>query len=447
MRNLIKCIESVGGSCYLVGGAVIDQIQGNPVKDWDIEVFGLDFTNLKSVLDSHGYLYNEVGASFGILKLTIRNMEIDLSVPRRENKIGKRHKDFEVQLDPYMTSKEAGRRRDLTINSMSQCMRTGEIIDPFNGLRHLKLGLLCATDKETFIEDPLRVLRIMQLLPRKGKTVHHATIKLCRSMVWEYDTLPKERVFEEFVKLLMKSDRPSIGLDFLSLVHWLRHFPELEALQGCQQHPEHHPEGDVWVHTLKVLDCAANYKSNLPEEWQLPFMFAALLHDVGKPVTTNVEEGWTAYGHDAVGEVIAHRFMKRLTNNNTLITRVCALVKCHMRPGQLTHSEAKISGWRRLHNKVRLDVVGYLSKADSLSRFYSITESLLQDHSPSQLAFKYFEEFGIEKIEAILMGRHLIEKGHAPGPGFKVMLDFAYELQLEGETDVESLYRKSLKKI
>jgi len=442
VRNLVKSIHLAGGTCYLIGGAIIDQIQGVPVKDWDIEVHNLTMSKLKAVLIACNYPCNEVGASFGVIKTQAGGRDIDLSIPRRENKIGKGHKDFYVKLDHTMTPMEAGRRRDLTMNSMYKNMLTGELIDPFNGLKDFQEGVLRATDPYTFVEDPLRVLRIMQLLPRKGKRVHSRTLYLCGQMRNDFQYLPKERIFEEFVKLLTKTKRPSVGLEFLREVKWIEHFPELHDLIGCEQHPDHHPEGDAWVHTLKVLDCAAHYRNKIPEEWQLAYMFGALLHDVGKPSTTNIAAGWTAYGHDAKGEPLAYEFMKRITDDKKLIDRVCRLVKNHMRPGQLTHAEAGDSGWKRLHNKIRLDVVGYLSKADSLSRYHDTLKAILQDHLPSEISLQYFKKFGEFEIKPILMGRHLIERGHCPGPEFKVILDRAYELQLDGEINLKILYKE-----
>ena len=224
---------------------------------------------------------NIVGKAFGVLKTVIQDIEIDLSVPRRENKVGIGHKGFEVELDMAMTPLEAGRRRDLTINSMYLNMHNGELVDPFNGLDDLQNGILRATDYNTFVEDPLR-----------------------EKMTDEFYELPAERVFSEWEKLLLKADKPSMGLQFLRDCGWLKHFPELNDLIGCPQNPIWHPEGDVWVHTCMVIDQAAKLRDQLPNsDWRLAFMFGALLHDVGKPSTTTPD--LRAYGHDAAGVPIA----------------------------------------------------------------------------------------------------------------------------------------------
>lgn len=181
MKNLINKIQEFGGTAMLIGGAVIDSILGLEIKDWDIEVYGLSMFQLEEVLVSLGLPVNTVGKSFGIIKTKIEGVEIDISIPRRENKIGVGHTDFSIELDQTMTPYEAGLRRDLTINSMYKNLHTGEIVDPFNGLKDLNNGIIRATNNKTFVEDPLRVLRIMQLLPRKGKTVAPETIELCKN--------------------------------------------------------------------------------------------------------------------------------------------------------------------------------------------------------------------------------------------------------------------------
>ena len=439
MQNFLRKIKELNGTAMLIGGAVIDSIKGLPIKDWDIEVYGLDLTVIEKVLTDEGYNYNAVGKSFGVLKTKMEIngelVEVDLSIPRTENKIGVKHTDFEITLNPYMTPKEAGRRRDLTINSMYKNLHTDEIVDPFNGLEDLQNGIIRITDEETFVEDPLRVLRIMQLLPRKGKVVDSKTMELCQTMVDEFVHLPGERVFEEFCKLLLKAEKPSLGFEFLRESAWIVHFPELNNLIDCPQNPDWHPEGDVWVHTMMVLDNAAKLRKHLPEELKLAYMFGALLHDIGKPDTT-VLPLCTAHGHDAVGADLSLVFMKRLTNNSRLIEHVEQIVKLHMIPGQLYRSDSKVASWKRLHNKFRLDVLGWISKADSSGR---TGRSIKDVHEVSEKCFKLFSEFGEKVIEPIVKGRHLIALGMKPGPDFSVVLSKAYELQLEGMDDVSEI--------
>ncbi len=432
-QRLLAVIKAEGGTAMLVGGAVIDGINGLPIKDVDIEVYGLSYSKLVALITALKMPCNLVGKSFGVIKTTLNTLEIDMSIPRQENKIGIGHKGFGIVLNENRTPLEAGKRRDLTINSMYQNLHTGAIVDPFNGLEDLEKGIIRATNEKTFKEDPLRVLRIMQLLPRKGKVVAKETMRLCRSMVDSFSELPKERVFVEWEKLLLKAERPATGLAFLKSSGWLIHFPELQALIGCLQHPKWHPEGDVWVHTGMVLDNAAKLRHKLPKTWRLAYMFGALLHDVGKPSTTTAD--LKSHGHDTAGIEISERFLNRITNDKILIKKVTTLVGLHMRPGQLYKAEAKISAWKRLHNKCRLDVLGWLSKADSAGR--TGRNVILEPHEVSEKCFDLFETFGMQKIEPLILGRDLIEIGLKPSKMFKTILDECYEKQLEGFTKTE----------
>jgi len=446
MKLLVDKIHQQGGTAMLIGGAVIDSILGLEIKDWDIEVFGLSFSQLEELLISMGLPCKFTGDKFGVIKTQIDGIDFDISVPRTENKIGIGHTDFKITLDPNMTPYDAGLRRDLTINSMYKNLHTGEIIDPFNGLVDLQNGFLQCTNEKTFVEDPLRVLRIMQLLPRKGKTVCPKTIVLCRSILDQFSTIKQERIMEEFTKLLMKADKPSLGLEFLRECGWLIHFPELFNLIGCEQNPEWHPEGDVWIHTMMVLDNAAQLRHLVPEELRLTFMFGALLHDIGKPATTTSD--LRSNGHDTFGATLVPAFMNRLTNETKLIENVQKIVELHMLPGQLHRSNAKLSAWKRLHNRFRLDILGFQSKADSNGR---TGRSLLDRHEPSELCFQFCEEFGLsefgqENIKPLVQGRDLIQLGLKPSAKFGILLAEAYELQLEG-FDKETIIKTILHEI
>ena len=209
-------IAAAGGKAVLVGGSVVDLLLGTTPKDWDIEVYGVSYDTLVTKLAD--YDPKTVGKSFGIIKLSREKcdgIDLDISVPRRDNRVGVGHKDFDCDLDPTMTPKEAAMRRDFTINSMYIDLKAGTLVDYFGGLRDLQRGILSATDPATFVEDPLRALRAMQLLARKAKVVDPSTMALIRTMRGSFPHLSKERVYEEFRKLLMFADKPSIGFNFL----------------------------------------------------------------------------------------------------------------------------------------------------------------------------------------------------------------------------------------
>ena len=462
IRQIVSRIEQAGGSARLVGGAVIDALHNRQPKDWDIEVFGISFDRLAEIFKDKGA--NLVGAQFGVIKLSAKEcggLDVDINVPRRDNHFGKGHTDLLTEFDPGMTVAEAARRRDFTINAMAFDLSSGEIIDPFGGRADLAAGILRATDPELFVQDPLRALRAMQLLARKcgpsGK-VDEGTMHLIRGMADSFPHLAKERVAEEFKKLLMKSERPSVGLEFLRDSGWITHFPELGNLIDCGQHPEWHPEGDVWVHSLHTVDSAAWVRDNadLPEEWRQAFMFGTLCHDVGKPSTTvtprMVAEGefpkerlWTAWGHDRAGMPIVESFLRRMTNEKKLIEKASTLVGEHMQPWNLHQGGAKKPAWKRLHGRIRLDVLGWMCKCDSCGGPSVHIGDPDLEHETSEKCWDHFSEFGADPEAPILMGRHLIEAGVKPGHHFKAMLDAAFEAQIENEhMSVDDLLKVAL---
>ena len=443
VRHIADRVRQAGGRPLLVGGAVLDALRGVPAKDWDIEVFGLGYDRLAELfadLDP-----KSVGKSFGVLKFpaaSVGGLDIDLSVPRRDNSVGKGHADFESALDPTMSAREAARRRDFSMNSMSIDLDTMQLEDPFGGHADLEAGVLRATDPETFVEDPLRALRAMQLLARKAERVDPATMALIRGMVDSFPHLAKERVHEEFRKLLLVADKPSIGLEFLRESGWLVHFPELHDLIGCEQHPEWHPEGDVWTHTLYVTDAAAWARRHVDPDWTEAFVLGVMLHDIGKPATTVTPEMvargeypsdrlFTAYGHDRAGEDPSGAFLRRMTNERELIERVRSIVGEHMQPWGLFHGRAKDASWKRLHNRIRLDIIGWMSRCDCCGREERRIDDPEFEHEVSEHCFDRFDDLGKEPIAPVVLGRHLIAAGFTPGPAFSPALAAAYDAQIE----------------
>jgi tRNA nucleotidyltransferase (CCA-adding enzyme) len=458
VRDIHGRVKRSGGRALLVGGAVVDAISGSTPKDWDIEVFGLGYEELCVMFADLGP--KQVGKSFGIVKLSADKCDgedIDINVPRRDNSVGIGHTDFECVLDPSMSSKEAARRRDFSINSMAMDLETMDLVDPFGGYADLEAGILRATDPVTFVEDPLRALRAMQLLPRKAKEMDAHTMALIRSMVDTFPNLAAERVHEEFRKLLMKSERPSVGLEFLRESGWLVHFPELHALIGCEQHPEWHPEGDVWIHTLHVTDSAAWARDKVDPEWAEAFMFGTMLHDVGKPEMTVTPERvasgefpkerlFTAYGHDQAGVAPAEVFMRRMTNIKKLIERTSTIVGEHMQPYNLFQGGARNAGWKRLHNRIRLDIIGWMSRCDCCGRpDVGIGEPDFE-HDVSEHCFSRFADLGAEPIQPVIQGRDLIAAGYKPGSHFGGALRAAFDAQMEdGSASPDLLMQRAVK--
>lgn len=420
-----KAIAAAGGRAYLVGGCVRDAALGIPAKDLDIEVYGVKPDALVEILTQH-FRIDLVGRAFGVIK--IHGLPIDVSIPRRESKAGLGHKAFTILSDPGMALKEAAARRDFTINAMVLDLLTGQVIDPFGGLRDLKARVLRHTGNK-FVEDPLRVLRGMQFAARFDLEAAPETIALCRTI--EPEGLARERIFDEWRKLILKGIRPSRGLAFLRDCGWIRYYPELEALIGCPQDAGWHPEGDVWIHTLHCMDAFAQERVGNDVE-DLVVGLAVLCHDFGKPAKTEFEDGRTrSQGHEKAGQEPTRSFLGRMTNQQDLVEAVVPLVSAHLRPQELFDAQAGDSAIRRLARHVgRIDRLIRVARADQQGR--------------PQMPFDGFPagEWLLERARAlevedaaprpIVMGRHLIELGLGPGPHFGRILEACYKAQIEG---------------
>lgn len=327
----------------LVGGYVRDLLLEQAPKDADVEIFGVDAERLHALLEElfPGHVH-DVGRAFGILKIHLSHgVEFDVAVPRTESKTAPGHTGFAINTNPHLSYEEAARRRDFTINAMSFDPLTGELIDPWNGQVDLEARLLRVVDPETFVEDPLRVYRAVQFVARFALTLEPHSRALMETLVRDghLSELSSERITEELRKLLLFAERPSIGLTLLRDLGILaRDYPELHALIGTEQEPEWHPEGDVWVHTLLVVDQAAKiirrpeHHERTAEE-RLQIVFGALCHDLGKPLTTfRVEKKgvmrWTSPGHQEAGDAPTQALCARLRFSES-ITHAARMVALH----------------------------------------------------------------------------------------------------------------------
>lgn len=428
---LAERIRAAGGRALLVGGCVRDAILTIPPKDIDIEVFGLNAKTLEKLIGEHCAV-NLVGKSFGVLKL--KGWDIDVSLPRRERKDGTGHRGFHVDSDPKMSYAEAASRRDFTLNAISWDPLSGELIDPYHGQSDLINGILRHTS-ERFGEDPLRVLRGMQFIARFRLRAVPETLARCRKMTTE--GIAPERFFDEWQKLLTRGVAISQGLDFLRETGWLRYYPELEALVGCEQDPHWHPEGDVWTHTSLAMDAFARERSG--DLWEDTVVgLGVLCHDMGKPQTSYVDEDGRIRSprHDQVGVAIARAFLERITRHQALIEAVLPLVREHMQPLGLYRNGASDAAIRRLALRVgRIDRLVRIDSADRGGRGEVFTEPSPQGAWLMECARRLTVE--AQAPRPILQGRHLIEAGLKPGAHFKKILEAAFEAQTEGAFEDE----------
>lgn len=434
---LARVIQEAGGLALLVGGCVRDELMGNEPKDWDLEVYGLAPERLREILDSFGSV-NAVGEAFTVYKL---GHDLDVSIPRRERKSGRGHRAFVIEGDPAMSVADATRRRDFTINAILRDPLTGELIDPFGGQQDIAARVMRAVSAETFIEDSLRVLRAAQFAARFEFQIAPETVALCRTM--DLSDLPPERVWGEMEKLLLRARRPSVGFQWLKELGAIEKlFPEIQSLIGVPQDPEWHPEGDVFVHTLLVVDRARELIDDLPYARQVTVMLAALAHDFGKPPTTQFLEGrWRSRGHEDAGVEPATRFLDRMNvhtiDGYDVRRQVIALVREHLKPGEFYKKRDEVGegAFRRLARRCEPDLLYRVAKADSLGRnAVWVPRDKWYGAEAQEWFVQRAKELDVEHRppEPLLLGRHLLELGVQPGPRMGELTRAVYEMQLDG---------------
>jgi len=440
-------LQSAGGRAFLVGGWVRDQVLGrlrgevapDESTEYDLEAYHLPAEKLSEVLGRFGAV-NLVGESFAVYRVApslsagAAQLTLDVSLPRRDSKVATGHRGFAVTGEPDLPFEEATRRRDFTVNAMLWDPLTSELLDFWGGETDLEARVLRAVDPATFVEDSLRVLRGIQFAARLEFEIEPGTVELCRGV--DLGDLPAERIWGEVEKLLLKSRRPSLGFQWADRMGVVdRLFPELAALKGCSQDPEWHPEGDVWVHTLLCLDRAAEELGELGQERRIAVMLAELCHDLGKPATTAVVDGRIrSHDHESAGVAPTLSMLDRLNihtlNGYDLRTQVVQLVSHHLTPSHFHKNRDRVGdgAFRRLARKLEPELLYRVSRADCRGRTGEFSTEA--------------QEWFIEKVRAlgvqrkppapILMGRHLLGMGLAPGPRVGEITRAVYEMQLDG---------------
>lgn len=446
VHDIAQRFHQAGGRAVLVGGCVRDLLMGRSADDFDIEAYGLNFEDLRTLLSEFGNVI-ETGKAFGVLK--IKGTNIDVAIPRLDNKIGKGHRGFKIVQDPDLTFEQASSRRDLTINSMGFDPLTEELLDPHGGAKDLEQKRLHPTSLLHFAEDPLRGLRAAQFAARFEMTPTDELLSVCKTL--DLNELAPERIYQEFAKLLLKSNKPSIGFHFLDNANLIRFFPQIEHLKGTPQSKEYHPEGDVWIHTLMVLDQAAKLRTGNATD-DLVLMFSALCHDFGKPLVTKKDETGRlrAIGHEHAGVLPTKLFLEKLQASKDLSIKVSALVDQHLCPLIYTKNKAKDGTYRKLARtlfaaKTSMEMLSKLARADHLGR--TTTEALAGQCPDVDAFIQKCAELDIlcAPTPAVVQGGDLIEQGLKPGPKFNVLLKKALHYQDEtGSLDKQEILKKIL---
>lgn len=501
VKNILKEITAKGGRALIVGGAVRDSLLGVSPKDIDFEVYNLSYGDLNTILQQYGRA-DLVGKAFGVIKFTGPDgSDFDFSLPRKDSKAGVGYKDFDVEVDSNLTPKEAAARRDFTFNAISYDPITNEIIDPYNGREDLKNKIMRHTS-ESFSDDPLRVLRGMQFASRYGFEIAPETAELAQSIKDEYKYLPKERIQEEFKKLVQKGIEPGRALDYLYKTEWSENFPHIHNLKGVPQDSVIHPEGPVNVHTAYVMNEAARIakEKNLSPEEKEVLVYAALCHDFAKPQTTQTmwkkgRETITSHGHEEQGGPMARHFLESIGTPKYIIDKVVPLVENHLNhihhsnsakpdafvkqlaerlypanikslenlieadhsgrpplPKQLPDEARLMSEQAKTHGVYESKHPGFLQGRDILARYPWMEPGqkmgeILKEHRnyilndnklTTQSDADQWLDEKMKRTTNLVNGNDLIQKGYS-GPKIKELLDKAWVLQKQGLTKEQIL--------
>ncbi|MCU0610974.1 MAG: HD domain-containing protein [Candidatus Eisenbacteria bacterium] len=411
----------------IVGGWVRDALLGVASSDIDVEVFGMGAARLEETLQAELPLIL-VGKAFAVYK--VEGADVEFSLPRRDSLVGAGHRGFSVETLPELSFEEAARRRDFTMNAMGLDPFTADLLDPWSGQAHLDARMLEVVDPARFGDDPLRVLRAAQFLSRFLLAPSPRLIGLSRSIGAE--ALPAERVFGEVGKLL-RGARPSLGFRFLLLTGWIRFLPEIAALIGLPQEAQWHPEGDAWEHVLRSLDEAAAIRVG-DDRRDLLLMLGVLCHDLGKAPTTCCVDGRVrSMGHSEAGVALAAQLLTRMTTDRSIIAAVEKLVRWHLAPDFLFAQAATPAAVRRLARRLAPDVDIELLERCSRADYRGTSDRGGQAYPAGTWLLDTARAAGVlvRAEEPVLLGRHLLAAGLAPGPMIGVLLRNAYEIQID----------------
>jgi len=423
IREIARAVSAAGGRALLVGGCVRDRVMGRGSRDVDVEVLGISEQDFVSVLEGFGRVFR-IGRSYPVIRL--QDLAVDFTVS-------------DAAPDDFAT---AAKRRDLTLNSMALDPLDGRILDPHRGREDIAARRLRATDPDSFGSDPLRAFRVARFAACFDMQPDAELLSLCARQ--DLASVAGERLLEEIRRLLVEAPQPSRGFALLERCGLLGSFPEIAALIDVPQDPEWHPEGDVFVHTLMVVDAAAGLRRG--DEDDVALMFGALCHDFGKPGTTALEKGRIrSLGHDRAGIEPTSVFLRRLRASNELVARVCALVEHHLAPALFIGNDAGPRGFRRLARKlaradVSMELLVRVARADHLGR--TTADAAAGVFEAGDAFLQRAAELDVDERGPadVVLGRHLVARGIAPGKEMGRIIESCRAIQDEtGETDPDRI--------
>lgn len=411
-RRIVDVLRSHGKQAYLVGGCVRDLLLGGTPKDYDVATDAPPEEVLRLFPKAQ-----KVGAHFGVVLVREDDDEVEIATFRSDHSYsdGRRPDRVEFETDP----RQDVLRRDFTINALLLDPETGRVLDYVNGQEDLRRGVIRAigVPEQRFAEDHLRMLRAVRLSARLGFAIDPPTMEAMRRQHELIRKVSPERVRDELTRILIEGGARR-GFELLSesdlLVGIL---PEVAAMRGVQQPPQYHPEGDVWVHTLIMLE--------LMERPTITLALGVLLHDVGKPPTFRVAPDRIRFdGHDEVGAKMAAGILSRLRYSSDEIRQVEELVRHHLRfkdaPKMRESTLKRFLRMPHFGEHLELHRLDCLSSHRNLSNYHFVKQKI--------------EELPEEALKPppLITGRDLIADGFRPGPAFGEALRSVEDAQLEG---------------
>lgn len=426
--SIVQTLRRQGFQAYLVGGCVRDLLLERVPKDYDVATNATPAQVMRIFPETYA-----VGAQFGVVLVPLPESE-----ETRDGQEGASSKTHAVEVATFRSDigysdgrhpdevrfsndpREDVARRDFTINGMLLDPLTGEVLDFVGGRSDLESGIIrtIGDPEQRFGEDKLRMLRAVRFAARFEYTIDPATFAAMRKLAAQIEVVSRERVRDELSRMLTEGHarRAFLLLDESGLLKEV--LPEISAMKGVAQPAEFHPEGDVFVHTLLLLD-------NLPTPCPLTLAWGALLHDVGKPPTFRVAPDRIRFdGHVEVGVKMAEEICRRLRFSNDESEQILALVDNHMRFGHATRM--KESTLKKFLRMPAFDEHLALHRADCLASHCNL--------ATYEFVQRKRAEIPPEKMRPLplVTGDDLIVQGHRPGPKFREILNAVEDAQLEG---------------
>ncbi|MFB3776348.1 MAG: CCA tRNA nucleotidyltransferase [Bryobacteraceae bacterium] len=409
-RRIALRLRSHGASAYYVGGCVRDLLLGRVPKDYDVATDAPPVRILELFPDAR-----QVGAHFGVMLVRRAGAEVEVATFRSEHSYedGRHPGHVRFETDP----RQDALRRDFTVNALLQDPETGEVLDFTGGRADLEAGLIRAIGEPEprFGEDHLRMLRAVRLAASLRFQIEPRTMDAIRRMAGSIHRVAAERIADELARILTEGGARR-GLELLDESGLLLEMlPEVWATKGVEQPPEFHPEGDVWTHTLMMLDMLRSPS--------LTLALSVLLHDVGKPPTFRVADRIRFDGHAALGARMAADILNRLRFSSRVIETVDALVADHLRFKDV--EQMRESTLRRFLRQPHFDELLELHRLDCLASHgwlgnYEFVRSKQRELPPERL-----------RPARLVTGNDLIQAGYQPGPAFREALDAVEDAQLE----------------